>query len=201
MSKDTEWKNYATKTLTRFLASIPKEEINLAEYEKINTDEICQMSQSDAYKTLRSCISTKQVSKYQNNFHQHQYRKKNETTTLPLKAQSLKRLQAFQHQMAADSIDEAIEFLLSPEYEDYRADVEIAKYMMAKQGFEQKDSFYKTLFKWLPKYELGRIELIIESVFQDGWKKAKASRKRTGNPMNEALDENTIYQEIKKRAE
>ena len=196
MKNQKDWKEYALKTLPRFISSLPKEEVNWDELERVSIKAICQMSQKEAYDALRKCITGSQVSKFQNNFRQHQYRKKNKTTTLPLKSSSLKRLQDFQQRVGADSIDEAIDFLLSPEYDDYRTDVEVAKYMMAKEEFGQKDSFYRTLFRWLPKYELGRIELIIESVFRDAWKKAKASRKKTGNPVKEALEENEINKEL-----
>jgi hypothetical protein len=196
MKNEKDWKEYASKTLPRFISSLSKDEVNWDELESVSIEAICRMSQKEAYDALRKCLTGKQVTKYQNNFRQHQYRKKNDTTTLPLKASSLKRLQDFQNRVGADSIDEAIEFLLSPEYEDYRTDVEVAKYMMAKQSFDRKDTFFKALFRWLPQYELGRIELIIESVFRDGWKKAKASRKKTGNPIKEALEENEIKKEL-----
>lgn len=196
MKNSTDWNDYAKRTLPKFLSSLGADEINEVEMCKVDVRKLTEGSQQDAYDALRKCISDKSLRRYQNRYRQHKHREQNAISNLQLKESSLRRLKAFQEKISADSLDEAIDFLLSPEYVDYKMEVDEIKNLMAKENFDHQSAYFKNLIRWLPKYQLGRLRLIVENVFLQGWRESKQNKKRTGNPEKAALEKNEIIREI-----
>lgn len=196
MNDDIEWQKYAQLKVEAFLNELPDREFISTEKNSINIAELLKMPKEDAYEYLRNHITKSALLKLQNRYRQHKNREKHGVSNRQLKKSTLKRLYIFKEKINADSLDEAIEFLLSPEYEDYKVEVETQKHMMAMDEYIHDETYYKNLIRWLPKYQLGRLQLIVESAFKEGWKKAKASKKRTGDPINEALEDNEIIKEL-----
>ena len=127
MKNSTDWNDYAKRTLLKFLNSLGADEINEVELCKVDVEKLAEGSQQDAYDTLRKCISDKSLRRYQNRYRQHKHREQNAISNLQLKESSLRRLKVFQEKISADSLDEAIDFLLSPEYADYKIEVDVIK--------------------------------------------------------------------------
>ena len=56
----------------------------------------------------------------------------------------------------------------------------------------------ESFVKRLKHYDRERLSLIIEMAFNEGWRSAKQSKKRTGNPRKESLEQSDLYNDVVK---
>ena len=75
-------------------------------------------------------------------------------------------------------MEEALDFLLSPDYRDYEYDVEQAKEKLANDNFNSTEVIIRSLAKRLKNYDRERLSLIVELAFNEGWESAKKSNSR-----------------------
>ena len=90
-------------------------------------------------------------------------------------------------------MEEALDFLLSPDYRDYEYDVEQAKEKLANNDFNSTEVIIQSFAKRLKNYDRERLSLIVELAFNEGWESAK---KRTGSPRKEALNQSDLYNRL-----
>jgi len=93
-------------------------------------------------------------------------------------------------------LEEAIDFLLSPDYRDYEHDVDLAKQRLGEGNFGSTELMLDSFTKRLKNYDRERLSLIIELAFNEGWRAAKQTNKRTGNPRQEALSKSDIFNTV-----
>ena len=107
-------------------------------------------------------------------------------------------LDKFKAQVGADTLEEAIDFLLSPDYRDYKHDVDQAKQQLGDENFESTDLMVVNFTKRLQNYDRERLSSIIALAFNEGWRAAKQTKKRTGKPREEALSQSDLYTSVVK---
>jgi hypothetical protein len=150
----------------------------------------------NTYDYLRKIITQEAIKKLQNRFRAHKHRERRGIKNLQLKSHSLKMLDKFKVQVGADTLEEAIDFLLSPDYNDYEFDVGQAKERLGEESFDGTDIMLESFTKRLKNYDRERLLLIIELAFNEGWRSAKATKKRTGNLRQEALEKSNLYAHV-----
>ena len=105
-------------------------------------------------------------------------------------------LEKFKISVGAETLEEALDFLLSPDYRDYEHDVNQAKAQLAEDSFSGTEVMTESFVKRLKNYDRERLSLIIEMAFNEGWRSSKQSKKRTGNPRKEALSQSDLYNSV-----
>ncbi|TKB03397.1 hypothetical protein E5672_10175 [Alteromonas portus] len=93
-------------------------------------------------------------------------------------------------------MEEALDFLLSPNCRDYEYDVEQAKEKLANDNFNSTEVIIQSFAKRFKNYDRERLLLIVELAFNEGWESAKKSKKRTGSPRKEALNQSDLYNRL-----
>ena len=107
-------------------------------------------------------------------------------------------LDKFKAQVGADTLEEAIDFLLSPDYREYEHDVDLAKQRLGEGNFDSTELMLDSFTKRLKNYDRERLSLMIALAFNEGWRAAKQTKKRTGNPRQEALNQSDLYNSVVK---
>ena len=128
----------------------------------------------------------------------HKHREKRGIKNLQLKSHSLNMLDKFKAQVGADTLEEAIDFLLSPDYREYEHDVDLAKQRLGEGNFDSTELMLDSFTKRLKNYDRERLSLMIALAFNEGWRAAKQTKKRTGNPRQEALNQSDLYNSVVK---
>lgn len=196
MSKDKLWQEYIEKHFDKFVLSLKDDDFISGEKEIISHKDIEFSSPKITYDFLRKLITQDAIKKLQNRFRAHKHRENRGIKNLQLKSHSINMLSKFKAQVGADSLEEALDFLLSPDYRDYKHDVEQAKQRLGGEHFDSAELMINSFTKRLNNYDRERLSLIIELVFNQGWKAAKLSKKRTGTPCNDALKKLDLYNNV-----
>lgn len=196
MSRDIVWQEYMEKNFEKFIHSLKVDDFITGEKEIIHLSEVDIFSPKNTYDYLRKIITQEAIKKLQNRFRAHKHRERRGIKNLQLKSHSLKMLDKFKVQVGAETLEEAIDFLLSPDYRDYESDVKSAKEFVARESFCTTDVMIEGFASRLKNYDRERLLLIIELAFNEGWKLAKQSRKRTGNPKKEALEASDMFRAV-----
>jgi len=196
VSRDIVWQEYMEKNFEKFIHSLKVDDFITGEKEIIHLSEVDIFSPKNTYDYLRKIITQEAIKKLQNRFRAHKHRERRGIKNLQLKSHSLKMLDKFKVQVGAETLEEAIDFLLSPDYNDYEFDVEQAKQRLGEESFVSTDIMLDSFTKRLKNYDRERLLLIIELAFNGGWSAAKATKKRTGNPRQEALEKSDLYTHV-----
>lgn len=72
-----------------------------------------------------------------------------------------------------------------------------AKAVVGASEFNSDELFLIGFVSRLTKYDRQRVALVIEKTYFSAWRSAKQSKKRTGDPQGEALDQFSLYQSVK----
>ena len=104
-------------------------------------------------------------------------------------------LDRFKDQVGATSYEEAIDFLLSPDYKEYHSEVKMAKDVVGDLDFKGDELFLSGFVSRLSKHDRQRIALIIEKTHLSAWRAAKKTKKRTGDPQRVALENFNLYKD------
>lgn len=180
----------------KFVSSLKDEDFISGHKENVSQENIDFSSPKETYDSLRKIVAQSAITRLQNRFRAHKHREKRGIKNLQLKSHSLQMLDKFKAQVGADTLEEAIDFLLSPDYRDYEHDVDLAKQRLGEGSFDSTELMLDSFAKRLKNYDRERLSLIIELAFNEGWRAAKQSKKRTGNPRNDALKNCDLYNSI-----
>ena len=198
MSNDKIWQEYIEKNVDKFISSLKSDDFISGEKEIINDEDIDFSAPKKTYDCLRKIITQDAIKKLQNRFRAHKHRENRGIKNLQLKSHSLSMLDKFKAQVGADTLEEAIDFLLSPDYRDYKHDVDQAKQQLGDENFESTDLMVVNFTKRLQNYDRERLSSIIALAFNEGWRAAKQTKKRTGKPREEALSQSDLYTSVVK---
>ena len=198
MSNDTVWQEYIENNFDKFISSLKSDDFISGEKEIISDEDINFLEPKKTYDCLRKIITQDAIKKLQNRFRAHKHREKRGIKNLQLKSHSLNMLDKFKAQVGADTLEEAIDFLLSPDYREYEHDVDLVKQRLGEGNFDSTELMLDSFTKRLKNYDRERLSLIIELAFNEGWKTAKKTKKRTGNPRQEALNQSDLYNSVVK---
>ncbi|GFD68576.1 hypothetical protein [Alteromonas sp. KUL106] len=196
MIKDKIWHEYMEKNFDKFISSLRNNDFISGEKEIINDSEVDFSEPKITYDCLRKIITQEAIKKLQNRFRAHKHRKNRGIKNLQLKSHSLKMLNKFKAQVGAETLEEAIDFLLSPDYRDYEHDVDQAKQRLGDEKFDSTELMFDSFIKRLKNYDRERLSLIIELAFNEGWRAAKKTKRRTGDPQKEALNKFDLYNRV-----
>ncbi|AMJ76700.1 hypothetical protein [Alteromonas stellipolaris] len=198
MKEDKIWQDYLFKNLDKFLNGLT--ENDFIDGEKLNSSdiEIDKSIPKNTYISLRKYINQDAIKSLQNRFRAHKHRQKTGIKNIQLKENYLIMLEKFKNLVGAETLEETIDFLLSPDYRDYEHDVNQAKAQLAENSFSGTEVMTENFAKRLKNYDRERLSLIIEMAFNEGWRSAKQSKKRTGNPRKEALSQSDLYNDVVK---
>lgn len=196
MKEDKIWQDYLSKNLDKFLNGLT--ENDFIDGEKLNSSdiEIDKAIPKNTYISLRKYINQEAIKSLQNRFRAHKHRQKTGIKNIQLKETYLTMLEKFKISVGAETIEEALDFLLSPDYRDYEYDVEQAKEKLANDSFNSTEVMIESFAKRLKNYDRERLSLIVELAFNEGWDSAKKSKKRTGSPRKEALNQFDLYNRV-----
>jgi hypothetical protein len=198
VKEDKIWQDYLFKNLDKFLNGLT--ENDFIDGEKLNSSdfEIDKSIPKNTYISLRKYINQDAIKSLQNRFRAHKHRQKTGIKNIQLKENYLIMLEKFKNLVGAETLEETIDFLLSPDYRDYEHDVNQAKAQLAEDSFSGTEVMTENFAKRLKNYDRERLSLIIEMAFNEGWRSAKQSKKRTGNPRKEALSQSDLYNDVVK---
>ena len=198
MKEDKIWQDYLSKNLDKFLNGLT--ENDFIGGEKLNSSdiEIDKTIPKNTYISLRKYINQEAIKSLQNRFRAHKHRQKTGIKNIQLKETYLTMLEKFKFSVGAETLEEALDFLLSPDYRDYEHDVNQAKAQLAEDSFSGTEVMTESFVKRLKHYDRERLSLIIEMAFNEGWRSAKQSKKRTGNPRKESLEQYDLYNDVVK---
>ena len=198
MSNDKVWQEYIEKNFDKFISSLKSDDFISGKKEIINDKDIDFLEPKKTYDCLRKIITQDAIKKLQNRFRAHKHREKRGIKNLQLKSHSLNMLDKFKAQVGADTLEEAIDFLLSPDYREYEHDVDLAKQRLGEGNFDSTELMLDSFTKRLKNYDRERLSLMIALAFNEGWRAAKQTKKRTGNPRQEALNQSDLYNSVVK---
>ena len=198
MSNDKIWQEYIEKNFDKFISSLKSEDFISGEKEIINDEDIDFFEPKKTYDCLRKIITQDAIKKLQNRFRAHKHRENRGIKNLQLKSHSLNMLDKFKAQVGADTLEEAIDFLLSPDYREYEHDVDLAKQRLGEGNFDSTELMLDSFTKRLKNYDRERLSLMIALAFNEGLRAAKQTKKRTGNPRQEALNQSDLYNSVVK---
>jgi len=139
VSNDKIWQEYIEKNFDKFISSLKNDDFISGKKEIINDKNIDLLEPKKTYDSLRELITQDAIKKLQNRFRAHKHREKRGIKNLQLKSHSLNMLDKFKEQVGADTLEEAIDFLLSPDYRDYERDVDKAKQRLGEESFDSKE--------------------------------------------------------------
>lgn len=196
VSKDKIWREYIDKHFDKFVLSLKDDDFISGEKEIISHKDVEFSSPKITYDYLRKLITQDAIKKLQNRFRAHKHRENRGIKNLQLKSHYIDMLGKFKAQVGADTLEEALDFLLSPDYREYKHDVEQAKQRLGDENFDSTELMIDSFTKRLNNYDRERLSLIIELVFNEGWKAAKQSKKRTGAPRIDALNNCDLYNNV-----
>lgn len=193
MKEDKIWQDYLSKHFEKFINGLT--ENDFIDGKKLNSSdiEIDKSIPKNTYISLRKYINQDAIKSLQNRFRAHKHRQKTGIKNLQLKESYISMLDQFKDLVGADSLEETLDFLLSPDYRDYSNEVTDAKLKIAERSFTDDNVMLVGLVSRLENYDRERVALMIEQSFISGWNAAKRSKKRTGNPRQEALNEFELY--------
>ena len=135
MSNDKIWQEYIEKNFDKFISSLKSDDFISGKKEIINDKDIDFLETKKTYDCLRKIITQDAIKKLQNRFRAHKHRENRGIKNLQLKSHSLNMLDKFKAQVGADTLEEAIDFLLSPDYREYEHDVDLAKQRLGEGNF------------------------------------------------------------------
>lgn len=199
LKTDELWKDYINKNFDKYLTSLKDEEFVHGRREKISASEIASLDPKMAYDLLRKKITQVAITKLQNRFRAFKHREKRDVKNIQLKSHYLHLLSQFKDLVGAGTLEEALDFLLSPDYRDYKSDVSHSIDELANGSFETDDAMAEYFACRLKNYDRERLLLIIEQAFYEGWTCAKKSKKRSGNPRKERLHDFELYNSVLKQ--
>jgi hypothetical protein len=162
----------------------------------VSVAEIATESPRHTYNDLRKFINQSAVSRLQNRFRAHKYREKTGLKNIQLKQSYLSMLDQFKDKVGAETLEEAIDFLLSPDYREYSHDVKTAKEAMGEGNYASDDLMLSGFVSRLTNYDRQRVALLIEHTFKSGWDAAKATRKKSVVARTEALEQLPTYKNV-----
>jgi hypothetical protein len=192
VNTDKIWQDYASRNFEKFVSSLKNDDFISGEKEIISFNDVDFSEPKKTYKYLRKIITKSAIKRLQNRFRAHKHRENRGIKNLQLKSHSLDMLNTFKAHVGADTLEEALDFLLSPDYREYEHDVEVAKERLSSENFSSSELMIASFMKRLKNYDRERLSLIVELAFNEGWAAAKKSKKRTGNPCKEALNNSAL---------
>ncbi|MBZ2164273.1 hypothetical protein [Alteromonas stellipolaris] len=198
MKEDKVWQDYLSKHFEKFINGLTKNDFIDGKKLNYSDIEIDKSIPKNTYISLRKYINQDAIKSLQNRFRAHKHRQKTGIKNIQLKENYLIMLEKFKNLVGAETLEETIDFLLSPDYRDYEHDVNQAKAQLAEDSFSSTEVMTENFAKRLKNYDRERLSLIIEMAFNEGWQSAKQSKKRTGNPRKEALSQTDLYNDVVK---
>lgn len=198
MVPDNTWHEYMHNNFDKFFSSLSNDDFISGEKKAIDEGEIDFSEPKKTYESLRKLINQNAIKRLQNRYRAHKHRKAKGIKNLQLKERSLIMLERFKGLVGADTLEEAIDFLLSPDYQEYKHDVEYAKERLSDDHFNDGDTLAESFAKRLKNYDRERLLLIIKQAFNEGWVTAKQTKKRTGSAQEDALSRFDIYNSVHK---
>ncbi|WP_018984944.1 hypothetical protein [Salinimonas chungwhensis] len=196
MSDNTLWHDYITQNFHRYISTVENSEWKGNSPADIDIEQVRGQEPKLAYAYLREFMQDSAIKRLQNRFRAHKHREITGLKNIQLKEHYLRMLDRFKDQVGAASYEEALDFLLSPDYQDYQADVNAAKEKVGAAEYNSDELFLSGFMSRLTKYDRQRVALAIEKTYFSAWRTAKQSKKRTGDPKREYLNEFCISQNI-----
>ena len=197
MSDNTLWHDYITQNFHRYISTVENSEWKDDSPADIDIEKVRGQEPKLAYAYLRQFMQDTAIKRLQNRFRAHKHRETTGLKNIQLKEHYLRMLDRFKDQVGASSYEEALDFLLSPDYQDYQTDVTAAKKVVGALEFNSDELFLDGFMSRLTKYDRQRVALAIEKTYISAWRTAKQSKKRTGDPIGEAINNFTLYQVVK----
>lgn len=196
MKEDKIWQDYLSKHFEKFLNGLTEKDFN--DGKKLNSSdiEIDKSIPKNTYISLRKYINQDAIKSLQNRFRAHKHRQKTGIKNIQLKESYLSMLDRFKVKVAAETLEEAIDFLLSSDYTEYRDDVKAAKEAVGEGAYTSDELMLSGFVSRLNNYDRQRVSLLIEHVFKSGWDAAKATRKRSVEARTEALEQLPAYKNV-----
>lgn len=198
MSNNTLWHDYITQNFHRYISTVENSEWKGDSPAEIDIDKVRGQEPKLAYAYLRQFMQDTAIKRLQNRFRAHKHRETTGLKNIQLKEHYLRMLDRFKDQVGAASYEEALDFLLSPDYREYQAEVNTAKNVIGGAVYDSDELFLNGFMSRLTKYDRQRVALTIERTYFSAWRAAKSSRKRAGDPIGEAISNFTLYQVVKK---
>ena len=198
MSDNTLWHNYITQNFHRYISTVENSEWKGDSPADIDIEKVRGQEPKLAYAYLRQFIHDTAIKRLQNRFRAHKHRETTGLKNIQLKEHYLRMLDRFKDQVGAVSYEEALDFLLSPDYREYQAEVNTAKNVIGGAEYDSDELFLNGFMSRLTKYDRQRVALAIEKTYFSAWRTAKQTKKRTGDPIGEAINSFTLYQVVKK---
>ena len=196
MSTDQVWYEYVTNNFNRFISTVEKAEWKVDTIPALDIEIIRGETPKSAYNYLREFMYDSAIKRLQNRYRAHKHREKTGLRNIQIKEEYLVMLDKFKDMVGAESYEEAFDFLLSPDYLDYKNDVENAKILVGDSKYTSDELYISSFISRLTKYDRERIAFAIEKTHYSAWESAKNSRKRRGDPEREALKNFSLYQNI-----
>jgi len=190
------WNDWLSKNIEKFINGLTKNDFINGEILNYSDIEIDRSTPKNTYTSLRNYINQDAIKSLQNRFRAHKHRQKTGIKNLQLKESYLSLLDKFKNLVGAETLEEALDFLLSPDYRDYEYDVEQAKEKLASDNFNSTEVMIESFAKRLKNYDRERLLLIVELAFNEGWESAKKSKRRTGSPRKEAFNQSDLYNRL-----
>ena len=190
------WYEYVTNNFNRFISTVEKTEWKADTIPALDIDSVRGNPPKAAYNYLREFMHDSAIKRLQNRYRAHKHREKTGIKNIQLKEEYLKMLDRFKDQVGATSYEEAIDFLLSPDYKEYQSEVKMAKDVVGDLDFKGDEFFLSGFVSRLSKHDRQRVALVIEKTHLSAWRAAKKTKKRTGHPQQEALENFTLYKDI-----
>ena len=198
MSDNTLWHDYITQNFHRYISTVENSEWKGDSPAEIDIEKVRGQAPKLAYAYLRQFMHNTAIKRLQNRFRAHKHRETTGLKNIQLKEHYLRMLDRFKDQVGAASYEEALDFLLSPDYREYQAEVNTAKNVIGGAEYDSDELFLNGFMSRLTKYDRQRVALAIEKTYFSAWRTAKQTKKRTGDPIGEAINSFTLYQVVKK---
>jgi tRNA nucleotidyltransferase/poly(A) polymerase len=181
VSKQELWKDFVSRRLLDFLKELSHEDLLQNAKGLIEQQEkIAVMRPIQAIKVLRQYMSERAAKKFSDRFRAEQYRKKNKKKTLQLNESTHQRLLKFKELLYADTMDEVLEYAMSPRYEE-DDDIKEAKRQMidSNADVETERSLhivsdatifaFKSLLRRLSRDDKDHLHDFIKLAYLDAW--------------------------------
>ena len=193
------WSDYLANHLLKFLSSIPestylKDKEALVNADSVTIKEWQTLAPKALYSAMRAWLPQASIKQFQNRYRAYKHRGIKRTDTIDVSPQTKAIIDMAKAELHASNYDEVFELLFSKHY-NVSADSEVraVKEQISNALPASKNLFLEEFMLRLNPNDRNRVKLLIENTFNEGWDRAKACRKRKGDPRAEALVDCSIF--------
>jgi hypothetical protein len=179
------WQRFLAKSYADYLQSVVQDE---AVFQLLSEGDFVarlrECTSREAYKMLRDHLPAASVSKLSDRFRSFKRREKSPMRSLEVGKHTYERLHVFREALFAETFDEMFDYLLSKRYDEL---VETTKTDIEREDVGSKEVYLTSLLARLTRRDQDAIELLMERVYRDAWRDAKASRSRKADAQSTAF--------------